>query len=267
MPVVPLLPVDSAILSSYGSDGKTGGPRSGLTPLARLGKAGIAPAHVGTALLVLHRAVLAAGGDFRVTELHRDVAVQTAARTKYDTWVAAGKPKPGSALYNPKTMKAAFVAAPGKSNHNGGRAIDVHTSLLNFPGVAKDKQLDRFWEIAKPLGWSPIIKAPNESESESWHFDYWADLQSVYDRLGYDQAAMAGALLVGHAGQWQTYARVLQALLQRAGYAIGEIDGQPGPRTISALAKALQSAEVYARTKIEQKDESIFQLLYALPPK
>jgi len=264
---VPLVPVDPAILSSYGADGKTGGARTGLTPLARLGKAGIAPAPVGVALLALHRAVGAAGGDFRVTELHRDVAVQTAARAKYDRWVAAGKPKPGDANWSGATMKTAFVAAPGKSNHNGGRAIDIHTSLLAFPGVTKDKQLDVLWGIARPLGWTPIIKAPNEGESEAWHFDYWGELQGVYDRLGYEQAALAGALLVGHAGPWQSYARVLQALLQRAGYAIGEIDGQPGAKTIGALAKALQSAEVYARTKIEQKDESIFPILYALSPK
>lgn len=263
---VALVPVSPDILSSYGKDGKTGGPRSNLQVLAKT-KMGIAHPEVAPALLALHHAVTKAGGDFRVTELHRDAAVQLAARKKYENWLAAGKPARTSPAYNAATMKSDFVAPSGKSMHNGGRAIDYHVGMTNFPGVPKDKQLDRMWELCKPLGWRPIIKAPDEGASESWHLDYWGELTGVYDRLGYDQGALCGALLVGHAGEWQTYERVVQALLQRAGFAIGELDGAIGPKTLGALATALGVTPDVAKNKVSAKDESFFAALLALPAK
>jgi len=264
-PVV-LVPVSPVILSSYGRDGKTGGPRANLRPLVET-KMGVCAPEVAAALLALHNAVTAAGGDFRVTELHRDAAVQLAARRKYENWLAAGKPSRTSSAYNAATMKADFVAPAGKSMHNGGRAIDYHVGMTNFPGVPKDKQLDKMWELCRPLGWRPVIKAPDEGASESWHLDYWGELTGVYDRLGYDQGALCGALLVGHAGQWQTYERVVQALLQRAGFSIGEIDGAVGSKTLGALSTATSLPMVAVKTKTAMKDESFFPDLLALPAK
>lgn len=263
---VALVPVAPVILSSYGKDGKTGGPRSNLMVLAST-KMGVAHPEVAPALLALHNAVTAAGGDFRVTELHRDVAVQMATRAKYDKWVAAGKPKPGTPGFDAKTMKSDFVALPGKSNHNGGRAIDFHVGMLNFPGVPANKQLDKMWEICIPLGWKPIIKTADEGASESWHLDYWGEIAGVYARLGYEEGALCGALLVGHAGAFQSYERVVQALLQRAGFSIGSIDGAIGPKTVNALATALGVTPEVAKNKVSAKDESFFPALLALPAK
>ena len=267
MTAVPLVSVDPGIASSYDKAGKTGGPRSGLTPLARLGKAGIAVPEVAVALLALHQAVTAAGGDFRVTELHRDVAVQKGARAKYDAWVKAGKPKPGTPAFNSKTMKAAFVALPGRSFHNAGRAIDVHLGVLKFPGLASHKQLDKLWEVAKACGWSPIIKAPDEGASEAWHFDYYGELSGVLERLGYEQTALCGAILVGHSGDCQTFEHTTQALLQRAGFDIGKIDGDIGPKTRGALVTALGASEAAVRTLVGAKDATIYPTLLALPAK
>jgi hypothetical protein len=261
--LVPLVPVDPEIFSSYGRDG-TGGPRAGLTPLARLGKAGIATSDTAAALLALHKAVTAAGGDFRVTELHRDVAVQHKARAKYDAWVHAGKPTPGTPGFDAVTMKAAFVATPGRSTHNAGRAIDVDLASLRFPGVPADRQLDRLWELAVPLGWRQVIKVATEGAAESWHFDFWGDLAGVKSRLGYEQAALCGAILVGH-GDLSGYDAELQALLVRAGFAIGEIDGKVGARTRSALAAALGVAESVATTLIISRDADTLRRLLALP--
>lgn len=268
MPVVPLVPVDPSIASSYDKAGKTGGPRATLTPLLKLAKAGIAVPEVAHALLNLSNAVQAAGGDFRVTELHRDVGVQQAARAKYDNWVKAGKPPASSPAYNSKNMKAAFVAMPGRSFHNAGRAIDVHIGLLKFPGVPADRQLDKLWEVAKSLGWSPIIKAPNEGESEAWHFDYYGEIAGVLRRLGYEEAAKCGAILVGHSGDCQTFPHTVQALLQRAGFDIGKIDGDIGPKTLNALTVALglQTPDA-AKNVVSAKDESVYAKLLALPAK
>ena len=264
MPVVPLVPVDLSIASSYDRAGKTGGPRSGLVSLAKLGKAGVAVAEMAVGLKALSDAVAARGGDFRVTECHRDVAVQTAARAKYDAWVAAGKPKPSSPAFDAKRMKAAFVALPGRSGHNAGRSIDVHIGMLGFPGVAKDKWLDTLWQICEPLGWEPIIKAPDEGASEAWHFDFWGELRGVKARLGYEQVATCGAILVGH-GPFQGFGAEIQALLCRAGFDVGQIDGLPGPKTRAALAAALKVNDAEATRILTQQDASALQRLLALP--
>lgn len=254
---ITLVPVDATILSSYSKKG-AGGPRSALTPLARLGKAGVCVPEVAIALKKLHDAVGLAGGDFRVTELHRDIAVQAAARKKYDTWVAANKPT--GAAFDSETMKSSKVALPGRSGHNAGRSIDVDLASLNFPNVPANQQLDKLWEIAKPLGWVPIIREAEEGARESWHFDYHGDLQGVFDRLDYEQWALCGAILVGH-GDLSSFDAVVQALLCRAGFDIGKIDGDVGAKTKTALGAAGGLAAWVG------KDETLFTKLLALPAK
>ena len=265
-PPVELVAVDGSIASSYNKSGGTGGPRANLTALAKLGKAGVATKDTANALKALSDAVTAAGGDLRITECHRDVGVQKAARAKYDNWAKAGKPKPGTSAFDAKTMKAAFVATPGRSMHNAGRAIDIHLSELKFPALPADKQLDRLWEIAKPLGWSPIIKSADEGASEAWHFDFYGDIKGVLDRLGYEQAALCGAILVGH-GDLTSYEATVQALLSRAGHNLGAIDGIVGPKTLNALGASLGITPDAAKAKIAAKDESVFATLLLLPAK
>lgn len=263
---VALVSVDPCILSSYQKSGGTGGPRETLIPLYKLGKAGVAHPATAEALLALHHAVTAAGGDFRVTELHRDVAVQKIARAKYDAWVRAGKPPASSPAFDAKAMKAAYVATPGRSGHNAGRSIDIDLASLKFPGIAADKQLDKLWECAIPLGWAPVIKEAKEGASESWHFDCWSDLKSAKDRLGYEQACLIGAILVGH-GDLESYAAIVQALLQRAGFDIGPVDGLAGQKTTQALMQALGVNAVGVTSLLANQDQSIFAKLLALPAK
>jgi len=263
---VALVPVDGRIASSYDRAGKTGGPRANLTPLAKLGRAGILCPEAAPALLALHEAVTARGGDLRITECHRDVGVQKAARAKYDKWAAAGKPKPGTPGFDAATMKAAFVAAPGRSGHNAGRSIDIHLGMLNFPGTPADKQLDVFWELAKPIGWEPIIKNADEGASEAWHFDFVGDLAGVKARLGYEQWALCGAILVGH-GDLVTFAAAIQALLSRAGYDLGKIDGLAGAKTNQALAQALGIDVARVPSILSTQDTSVYTKLLALPAK
>ena len=257
---VPLVPVDASILSSYGKTG-TGGPRAELNTLSGYSW-GKCVEEVAFALKKLNDACLAAGGDFRVTELHRDVGVQALARAKFERWKAAGEPKPGTAAFNNKTMKAAYVALPGRSGHNAGRSIDVDTGKLVFPGVAANLQLDKLWEIAKPLGWKPVIKEAKEGSKESWHLDYPGELWGVMNRLGYEQWAICGALLVGH-GDMDDFDAVAQACLCRAGYDIGKIDGDPGPKTNAALDHAVAGG----LEALKARDEGLFDALLALPAK
>ena len=61
MSLVPLVPVDASIASSYNDAGQTGGPRSRLRPLVRLGRVGVSTADTAAALKSLSDAVLANG--------------------------------------------------------------------------------------------------------------------------------------------------------------------------------------------------------------
>lgn len=234
---VHLVPVDGEILSSYGDGGRTGGPRTHLRALASLGGAGRMTPDAAAALLVLHRAVLDAGGDFRVTDCYRATSEQAAARARYERWIAAGSPSTKSAAFDAQTMKAAFVAKAGRSNHNAGRAVDLDVGALRFPHVAADRQLDTLWEIARPIGWRPIIKAPTEGASESWHFDYLGPWALVQARLGYEQAAIAAVLDLGDVSAFPSDGarRRIQSTLHRAGFDVGDIDGITGVRTEAAI--------------------------------
>jgi hypothetical protein len=178
---------------------------------------------------------LAAGGDFRVTDCFRSIKTQEEAHQRYLNWVAAGSPKTSDPKWDAKTMKNAFVAKPGRSFHNSGRSIDVHIAALRFPGIAADKQLDKLWEIARPLGWHPIIANPDERASEAWHFDFLGCWKPVKERAGYESTAVAAAADVGN-GEADNGWRRVQGGLHRAGYNVGTVDGVAGSKTKGALS-------------------------------
>lgn len=230
---VDLVMADLSIASSY----PIGAPRGSLRPLHTL-EGGRLAADAADALLALHRAISAIGGDLRITDCYRSLAVQQSARQRYEAWLSAGSPKPGSSGFNAATMKADYVAEPGYSFHNAGRAIDLHVDALKFPAVPADRQLDRLWELCVPIGWSPVITTPREGASESWHLDYLGPWGPVRARRGYAEAAMGACLDLGATGYGRDTERAIQAQLHRAGYDVGAIDGVIGPRTIAALQAA-----------------------------
>ena len=233
-----LLLCDREIKSSYSPSGHTG------IDLDRASLRGLASTALGyftpdacEALFKLHEAVLNAGGDFRVTDGFRSTETQSAARKKYENWLRDFQPAPNSKEFDPKRHKAAFVALPGRSFHNAGRAIDVHVDALRFPDVSRERQLDRLWELAIPLGWTPIIKAPTEGMSECWHFDFMGPWAPVVTRRGYEEAAIGAVLCTGDNSAFVACGSVrrIQSQLHRAGYDCGKIDGVFGPLTEAAL--------------------------------
>ena len=238
-----LVSVDSQILSSFVRGGGHDGPRSELIAVHERGLLGMATPDTAKALYCLHLGVLQAGGDLRITDLNRSSAIQLTARRKYENWLDADEPRPGTPGWNADTMKNAFVALPGRSFHNGGRAIDIYVDVLSFPSTPADQQLDVFWSVAQPLGWRPIIGKPTEGAKESWHFDFMGEWLPVYKRRGYAEAAMCAALDIG---AWDAIARpewrFVQAQLHRAGYACGEVDGWPGATNDSKTRRALRAA-------------------------
>jgi len=226
--VVPVV-VSPVILSYYkGRDGER-------KPLAQL-RGGRATPDLAVALLALHERCDADGGSLLITDCYRDVGVQGGARKKYERWVADGKPKPP----DPKIHKAAFVARPGRSFHSAARAIDAAHMLAAPESVPRNLKLDWLWERAKPLGFTPVIKTPDEGAKEAWHFDFRGPWAHVYDHLGYAQTAMCATLDIGEGARLFARARNrwVQAQLWRAGANIGDVDGYPGKRT-KAAAKRL----------------------------
>lgn len=81
-------------------------------------------------------------------------------------------------------------------------------------------------------------------------------------RDGYEQWASCGALLVGHS-DFDDFDAVVQACLCRAGWNIGKIDGDPGPKTKAALEEAVAGGV----KALEVRDEDLLDTLLALPAK
>jgi hypothetical protein len=176
------------------------------------------------ALVKLDHLVKFNKGNLYITDLYRSWEDQEQARKAFET----GK-------------KKAFVAKPGSSFHNAGRAVDISIKELNFEGMDRDLWLSNLWNIAQPLGFRPIIKLPDMDASEAWHFDYpgeeWID---VYDKLSYPEAAKCAILDIGgwnpKTGKIKLKKMFCQAQLIRLGYyEIGKVDGVFGPKTNKVL--------------------------------
>lgn len=264
---VQLVQPDRKILSSY----PINSARSALVPLYETREGWLTP-DAAEALLRLHHEVLARGGDLRITSAYRSIEVQQQARAKFLAWLNAGSPPTSSPAFNAKTMKPVFVAAPGSSFHNAGRSIDIDVASLRFSGVAKDKQLDVFWEIAKPIGWRPVLRQPVEGAAESWHFDFMGPWLPVYERLSslrgsdgkaYAMAAAAACADIGEYGQLaRPLERVVQAQLHRAGFNPGTIDGYLGAKTTEALRLA---AELNPDLMLDMAPAALIAKLMLLP--
>lgn len=144
-------------------------------------------------------------------------------------------------LHKQDPVKYAVASAPGKSYHQAGRAIDFAIQELNFPGLPKDKWLEKFWSLYKPLGFSPIIDKPEMDASEAWHADFVGPWISAFHRLGYLETAKCAILDVGNWDDKETESNVknmfIQAQLQRLGYDIGKADGVLGTKSLAALSK------------------------------
>jgi hypothetical protein len=138
--------------------------------------------------------------------------------------------------------KTAFSPPPGGSFHEAGRAFDLDLGAIHI-------SLSDFWEIAAKYDILPIIKQPDPTISEAWHFDCRGSHQAVYQYYAngkgnnfapYAAAAVSAILSDGievdFFGPNQTQA-ALQCCLIRLGSEIGNIDGIIGLRTQQGLTE------------------------------
>jgi len=177
-------------------------------------------------LMDVEKEVRNQGGTFYITELFRSWSTQATARKAYESG-----------------EKSPYVAKPGKSFHNAGRAVDFSVHELNFPNRPKEDHLKILWDIVKPLGFTPIIDKPDPDLSESWHLDWMEDTwHRVYKNMGYDEAAKCSVLDIGRYDPDVPVEKVVkmfcQAQLLRLGYYdAGIVDGIFGNKTKTTLNK------------------------------
>ena len=137
--------------------------------------------------------------------------------------------------------KLAFSPPPGGSLHESGRAFDLQLIDLRIP-------LKGFWDIAREFGFLPIIKKPDDSASEAWHFDHagshrlveeYARDHNVFNPYG----EMAASAILSEGIRVQKFLnRQAEANIQyglvRLGHELGLIDGFIGTKTNAALVEA-----------------------------
>jgi len=220
---VELVPL-SGISSVYDSKSKPG-EKLDISCFNNVGQRGnYVCEDMGNALKKLDESVRDEGGNFYIIDLFRSWEVQEKNRQDY----TSGK-------------KKAFVAKPGESFHNAGRAVDIAVKELNFPNIDKEEWLECFWELAIPLGFRPIIKFPDLGVSECWHFDFPGnDWDFAYKGVKYSEAAKCATIDVGQDNETLSLSdrknRFIQAqLIRRGHYYIGNVDGVIGPKTQGAL--------------------------------
>jgi hypothetical protein len=175
------------------------------------------------AIFDIAKDVAAKGGKLVLSDLFRSYEMQAQSHNDY----ISGK-------------KKAFSPAPGGSFHEAGRAFDLDLSAIKI-------SLADFWKIAKKYNVVPIIDKPNKGTSEAWHFECRASHQIVNDyylqgkgtNLKPYKAATASAILtigerVDLFGTNQKQA-MIQCNLIRLGKTLGNIDGNIGKKTQTAL--------------------------------
>lgn len=178
------------------------------------------------ALIAIGKAVEKKGGHLYLSDLFRSYEMQLQSHLDF---------KSG--------RKKAFSPPPGGSMHEAGRAFDLDLDNLKI-------KLADFWEIAKKFGVFPIIDQPTAGKSESWHFDCRGSHQKVYEYYSAGKgknmksytAMSASAILsigvkVDAFGKKQSDAAI-QFGLVRLGFELGNIDGDIGQKTRTALDKA-----------------------------
>ena len=255
-----LTPLPAAAATVFDKLGNTRTSTGGVIPLDQVKRVGppetcserfkASPGFVRDFTALLAHLDSAGCVDFRVRQAYRSNTEQKEVYDRYQRWRAAGCPKPGTKGFDGARMSTSAAAAPNRSFHSAGAAMDIGLSNLRFAdGVTGDAALARFWRIAADHGFTPIISEPRMDRSEAWHFDHQGPLRAVRDLFFARQnesdayasaaglAAEVGCILMGtHVGDAQPE-RMVQARLLLHGVFVGAPDGKIGPKTRAGLAQ------------------------------
>lgn len=156
------------------------------------------------------------GGKLYISDAFRSYADQKKAHDDY----ISGK-------------KKAFSPPPGHSYHEAGRAIDIDLESLGI-------SLMHFWEICKNRGWNPVIRSPDPTVSEAWHFEF-LDHWNKISKNDYKQTKRC-AVLECYVENSIKPLNLSDSFLLVQGYLkildmyMGALDGIPGKMTKKAIA-------------------------------
>jgi hypothetical protein len=179
---------------------------------------------VKKAILGIRAELAKQGGEFILSDLFRSYDMQFQSHKDYVM-----------------KKKKAFSPPPGGSFHEAGRGFDMDLAAMKIT-------LKKFWDLAAPFGFLPIIAQPKSGVSESWHFDNRGSHKMVYDYYtagkannmpAYTAAAASAIVSIGvNVDQFGTKQKeaFIQSALIRLGQNIGGIDGDVGPKSKSALS-------------------------------
>jgi hypothetical protein len=202
---------------------------------------------VKKAIFAIKAELVRQGGDLILSDLFRSYDMQFQSHKDYVM-----------------KKKKAFSPPPGGSFHEAGRAFDMDLAAMKVT-------LKKFWEIAAPFSFFPIIATPKAGVSESWHFDNRGSHKMVYDYYAsgkagnmpaYTAAAASAIVSIGvHVDQFGNNQKpaFIQSALIRLGQNIGNLDGDIGPRSKSALSALginsndLDAAAIAIESMLKQK--------------
>jgi hypothetical protein len=270
---VALVQLDQRLVTAYMADGKTR-MKGGVLPddhhvINVRGPAWQASPATATALVALDAEIVKVGGSRpRLVDVYRSPSQQAEARTKFNRWVAAGKPRTVREGLDLATMKTVYVRPVGESLHNAGMAVDFDQDAFAFlaPGCSRGTNLAlaMFWEIALQFGFTPIIGYPEVHQEEAWHFDRLGPLTPILE-LARKNGSGSGNLVASQVAttlqgyQWADHgvARMLQARLTVIGHWCGPVDGLVGPRTLAAAKAAGCTAAAIKRADPAELSEDI----------
>jgi hypothetical protein len=176
------------------------------------------------AIMAIREKMEAKGGKLVLSDMFRSFDMQYQSNMDYES----GK-------------KKAFSPPPGGSLHESGRVIGLQLIDMKI-------SLADFWIIAREFNMLPIIKKPDDSASEAWHFDHAGShrLVEAYAKRhnswnSYGEMA-ASAILSEGIKALKFKDRQIEANIQyslvRLGYELGVVDGWLGKNSKAALTSA-----------------------------
>lgn len=134
---------------------------------------------------------------------------------------------------------------PQLSMRGSGREVQLKVSFKEYKGseeMRRQHEVEAMWALAVPCGFTPWLRYPLAGPGDDV-FHYYGRWQALYDSVcsegrgeyAWPSLACAAQVDVGLWAGDKLTERFVQAQLHRLGIPCGLVDGQVGPRTLTAI--------------------------------